>query len=103
MKTDDELVVHQSSAHELALVGQAMDEGHQVTLCHGCLGPRLHSKLRGIRCIRCGQFWDTSPGWTKRPPCDRCGKPLPMNRRERCLPCALRAYRRHQRMAGVKA
>ena len=94
------MTIRQPTPFELAAVGQAMDQGHQVSTCPDCRGARLHSRRRGIKCIRCHRYWDVSNGWAPRPKCDRCPDPLPVNRSERCLPCAKYAYRQRQSRKG---
>ena len=98
-----EAAARQPTPYEVAVVRQAMDKGHTISTCAGCDGPRIHSKgRRGIRCIGCGQYWNIS-SWTKVRRCDRCKYPLPVNRRARCLPCALNAHRQRQRREKVRA
>ena len=95
------MTIRQPTAYELAVVRLALDKGHAVSACPACDGSRIHAKTRGIRCIGCGQYWDVS-SWAKIRRCDRCKYPLPVNRRERCLPCALKAHRQRQRTTRAR-
>ena len=76
----------------LAVVAQAMRKRHRITQCPGCMGPRIHSKLRnGSLCFGCGQRWETS---IVLPTCEYCQQPFAKTTRSpfcatcRPAPCA---------------
>ena len=89
--------VHQPTPYTIAVVGQAMQQGHRISLCPMGGGSRIHSKRRGVRCIVCKAHWDITPLGKSRH-CTKCQKRLDPNRTSgRCVKCALAAMR--QRLA----
>lgn len=95
--------------YEMECLEDARAKGLYTSLCPGCDGPRATSQMRPlVMCYGCGKRWDSATvasrkGWplctvprsnfAERRRCDRCPKRLTPDRRERCLPCAMRGYK----------